>query len=60
MCYYAGPKEVKGKDKTPLHNKHGERSYSSEIQHSGITCLVRLGYHNSTSGIPRQYARDTK
>ena len=24
----------KGKDKTPLHNKHGERLYSSENQHS--------------------------
>ena len=34
MCYYAGPIEVKGKDKTPLHNKHGERSYSSRNQHS--------------------------
>ena len=40
----AGPIEVKGKDKTPLHNKHGERSYSSENQHSGITGLIRSGY----------------
>ena len=36
--------EVKGNDKTPLHNKHGERLYSSENQHSGITGLVRPGY----------------
>jgi len=42
----------KGKDKTPLHNKHEERSYSSENQHSGFlqaqyawgTTIVRLGY----------------
>ena len=34
VCYYAGPIKVKGKGKTPLHNKHGERSYSSRNQHS--------------------------
>ena len=60
MCCYVGPIEVKGNDKTPLHNKHGERSYSSENQHSGITGLVRLGYHNNMFGIPRRYARGTK
>ena len=60
VCSYVGPIEVKGNDKAPLHNKHGERSYSSENQHSGITGLVCLGYHNNTSGIPRQYARGTK
>ena len=54
VCSYAGPTEVKGKDKTPMHNKHGERSYNSENQHSGITGLVRLGYRNSTSRVPRQ------
>ena len=54
VCSYAGPIEVKGKDKTPLHNKHRERSYSSENQHSGITSLVRPGYHNSTSGVPSE------
>ena len=48
VCSYVGPIEVKGNDKTPLHYKHGERSYSSENQHSGITGLVRLGYHDST------------
>ena len=26
----------KGKDKTPLHNKHGERLYSLENQHFGF------------------------
>ncbi|KAL0006936.1 hypothetical protein SO802_008438 [Lithocarpus litseifolius] len=45
----AGPIKVKGNDKTPLYNKYGERLYSSENQRSGITGLVRLGYHNSTS-----------
>ena len=44
MCSYAKPIEVKGNDKTPLHNKHEERSYSSENQHFGITSLVHLGY----------------
>ena len=56
----AGPIEVKGKDKTPLHNKHGERLYSSENQHSGITNLVRSRYHDSMSRVPQQYARGTK
>ena len=51
----------KGKgQKTPLHNKHGERSYSSENQHSGITGLVCSGYHDSTSEVPQQYVRRTK
>ena len=31
-CSCAGPIEVKGKDKTPLHNKLGERSYSLRNQ----------------------------
>ena len=51
VCSYAGPIEVKGKDKTPLHNKHGERSYSLENQHSWITGLVSPGYHDSTSRV---------
>ena len=51
VCSYAGPIEVKGKDKTPLHNKHGERSYSSENQHFGIT---GPGYHDSTSRVPSE------
>ena len=54
MCSYVGPIEVKEKDKTPLYNKHGERSYSSENQHSGITGLVRPGYHDSTPGVPSE------
>ena len=54
VCSYAGPIKVKGKDKTPLHNKHGERSYSSENQHSRITGLVRPGYHDSTSEVPSE------
>ena len=48
VCSYAGPTEVKEKDKTPMHNKHGERLYSLENQHSGITGLVSPGYHDST------------
>ena len=44
----------KGKDKTPLHNKHGERSYSSENQHSWFIGLVRPRYHDSTSGVPSE------
>ena len=32
--FYVAPIEVKEKDKIILHNKHGERSYSSENQHS--------------------------
>ena len=44
MCSYVGPIEVKGNDKAPLHNKHGERSYSSENQYFGITGLVCSGY----------------
>ena len=52
MYSYAGPMEVKGNDKTPLHNKHGERLYSSENQHSRITGLVRSGYHDSTFDVP--------
>ena len=36
VCSYARPIRVKGKDKTLLHNKHGERSYSSENQHFGF------------------------
>ena len=51
VCSYAGPIEVNGKDKTPLNNKHGERSYSLENQHSWITGLVRPGYHDSMSGV---------
>ena len=54
VCSCAGPIEVKGKDKTPLHSKHGEKSYSSENQHSGITGLICPGYHNSTSGVPSE------
>ena len=54
VCSCAGPRGVKGKDKTPLHNKHGERSYNSENQHSGITGLVRPGYHDSTPGVPSE------
>ena len=52
----------KGKDKTPLHNKHGERSYGSENQHFRFlqaqyvqgTTTVRLRYHDSTSGVPSE------
>ena len=44
VCSYARSIEVKEKNKTPLHNKHGERSYSSENQHFGITGLVCPGY----------------
>ena len=45
-----GPIEVKGNDKTPLHNKHRERLYSAENQRFWVlTGLIRLG-------IPRQYA----
>ena len=51
VCSYAGPIEVKGKDKTLLHNKHRERSYSSENQPSGIIGLVHPRYHNNTPGI---------
>ena len=36
VCSYAGPIEVKGNDKTLLHNKHGEILYSLENQHSGF------------------------
>ena len=36
VCSYVGPIEVKGNDKTLLHNKHGERLYNSENQHSGF------------------------
>ena len=54
VCFYVGPTEVKGKDKTPMHNKHGERSYNSENQYSGIIGLVRSGYHDSTSGVPSE------
>ena len=35
-CSSVGPIELKGKEKTPLHNKYGERLYSSENQHSGF------------------------
>lgn len=34
-CSCARPIEVKGKDKTSLHDKYGERSYSSRNQHFG-------------------------
>ena len=52
----------KGKDKTPLHNEHWERSYNSENQHSGFlqaqyvqgTKIVRPGYHDSTLGVPSE------
>ena len=54
VCSYARPIEAKGKDKILLHNKHGERSYSSENQYSGIIGLVRSGYHDSTSGVPSE------
>ena len=54
VCSYVGPTKVKGKDKTPMHNKHGERSYNSENQHSRITGLVRPGYHDSTPGVPSE------
>ena len=54
MCSSTGPIEVKGKDKTPLHNKHEERSYSSKNQHSGIADPVYLGYHDSTPGAPSE------
>ena len=54
VCFYVGPTEVKGKDKTPMHNKHGERLYSLENQHSGITGLVRPAYHDSTSEVPSE------
>ena len=60
VCSYAGLIRVKGKDEIPLHNKYGGRLYSSENQHSRITSLVRLGYHDSTSGIPRSYTRGIK
>ena len=54
VCSYAGPIEVKKNDKTLLHNKHEERSYSSKNQHSEITGLVRLGYHDNTPRIPSE------
>ena len=54
VCSYAGTIEVKGNDKILLHNKHGERSYSSKNQYSGIIGLVRLEYHDSTSGVPSE------
>ena len=70
VCSCVGPIEVKGKDETLLHNKHGERSYSSRNQRlwvPWITDLVHLGattsrsgYHDITSGIPRYYAQGTK
>ena len=34
VFFYAGPIEVKEKNKTLLLNKHEERSYSLENQHS--------------------------
>ena len=51
VCSYASPIEVNGKDKTSLHNKHGERLHSLENQHSWITGLVSPGYHDSMSGV---------
>ena len=51
VCTYARPIELKGKNKTPLHNKCGERSYSSENQHSRIIGLVNPGYHDSISRV---------
>ena len=54
VCSYAGSIEVKGKEKTSLHNNHGERLYSSENQHSRITGLIRSGYHDSMSGVPSE------
>ena len=54
VCSYAGTIEVKGNDKILLHNKHGERSYSSKNQYSGIIGLVRSEYHDSTSGVPSE------
>ena len=70
MCSCARPIGVKGKDETPLHNKHGERSYSSRNQSfwvPWITDLVHLGattshsrYHDIMSGVPQYYARGTK
>ena len=52
----------KGKDKTPLHNKHRERLYSSENQQLWVlTGLVPLGttascpgYHDITLGVPSE------
>ena len=54
VCSYVGLIKVNGKDKTSLHNKHGERSNSSENQHSMITGLVCPGYHDSMSGVPSE------
>ena len=54
VCSYAGPIEVKGNDKTPLHNKHEKRSYSSENQQPEIIGLVRSGYNDSMSKVPRE------
>ena len=63
-CSCVGPIEVKGMDKTPLHNKLGERSYSSRNQRfwvPWITNLVPLGamtscsgYHDITLGEPSE------
>ena len=54
VCSYAGPIKVKVKNKTPLHNKHGERSYSSKNQYFEITGLVRPGYHDNIFGVPSE------
>ena len=54
MCSYAGPIEVKKNDKTLLHNKHEERSYSSKNQYFEITDLVRPGYHDNIFGVPSE------
>ena len=64
VCSYAGPIEVKGKGKTSLHNKHGERFYNSRNQRfwvPWITNLVPLGattshsrYHDITLGEPSE------
>ena len=43
-----------GKDKTSLHNKYGERSYSSKNQYFEITGLVRPGYHDNIFGVPSE------
>ena len=52
VCSCVGPIEVKGKDESLLHIKHGERSYSSRNQRLWvplITDLVHLGATTSRS-----------
>ena len=62
MCSCAGPREIKGKDETPLHNKHGERSYSTRNQRFWVPWIIDLvhlgattscsGYHDITFRVP--------